>query len=308
MTRPTRWTLATAAAFALALIPSARADGLKTYIALGDSLAFGETDFTQNPSYGDRGYVSLYANWLATQNGGVRPNVINLGVDAETSSTFFQGGPTGDGTIPGLPGRQLNLNDPSPAPSQNGLLLSTINTQEAQGNQISTVSVQLGANDLFQVVGQPNFFTLSPAQQQAAIAQAIGTIATNDTALLSELKGLVPNAHILMMGYYNPYNADPTSPIGQIADPAIRALNALIAKEADAFGAQFVNLYPAFVGHELGDTYIATGNVHPNAQGYALIATQMETVPEPSSVLVIGACMAGGLVAARRRRNGQPAR
>ncbi len=46
-----------------------------TYLALGDSLAFGETDFTQNPSNGDRGYVSRSSPIiLAAFNNGVVPN------------------------------------------------------------------------------------------------------------------------------------------------------------------------------------------------------------------------------------------
>jgi lysophospholipase L1-like esterase len=268
---------------------TARANSLQTYLALGDSLAFGETDFTHNPSAGDRGYVGLYADALAKANGGVRPAVINLGVDAETTTTFFHGGPPGNGTLSGQPAPQLNLNYPNPAPTQNALMLSTINAQELAGHTISTVTVQLGANDLFTVVNQPNFFSLTPGQQQAAVAQALTTVGANDTVLLSELRGLLPHTNILMMGYYNPFNADPTSPMGQIADPAIKALNGVIAQEAVAFGAHYVDLYNPLKGHELADTFIANGNVHPNAAGYALIATQVEAVPEPSTLFLVAA-------------------
>jgi lysophospholipase L1-like esterase len=272
---------------------STHADALQTYLAVGDSLAFGETDFTHNPSSGDRGYVGLYANSLAAANGGVRPNVINLGVDGETSTTFFQGGPHGNGTLSGQPAPQLNTNYANPAPTQNGLMLSTIASEQAAGHNISTVSVQLGANDLLAVVNQPNFFSLSPPAQQAAIAHALAAIQTNDTALLAEIKALLPHATILMMGYYNPFNAAPNTPIGHVADPAIQALNTLISAEANAFGAGFVNVYGAFKGKELADTYIASGNVHPNAQGYALIEGQMQQVPEPSTFALVSA---GGLV------------
>src|SRR3954452_360947 len=86
--------------------------GSMTYISLGDSVAFGETDFTHNPSYGDRGYVSPYADYLAARNGGVRPNVINLGVNGETTTTFFQGGQPGE-TSP-----LLNLNYSVPTATQ----------------------------------------------------------------------------------------------------------------------------------------------------------------------------------------------
>ena len=70
---PTR--IAALALMVTALGPgrSGMAGSMQTSLALGDSMAFGETDFTQNPSNGDRGYVSGYANWLGTQGGGVRP-------------------------------------------------------------------------------------------------------------------------------------------------------------------------------------------------------------------------------------------
>ena len=65
-----------------------RADSMETYLALGDSIAFGVTDVTPI-SFGDQGYVRLYADFLATQGGGLRPRVINLAIPGETSSSFF---------------------------------------------------------------------------------------------------------------------------------------------------------------------------------------------------------------------------
>src|SRR5689334_21952892 len=91
--------------------------GSMTYIALGDSVAFGETDFTRNPSYGDRGYVSHVADGLAASNGGVRPNVVNLAIDGETTTSFFGGG---------QPLAPQNLNYPATTTSQNTMLISKI--------------------------------------------------------------------------------------------------------------------------------------------------------------------------------------
>ena len=73
---------------------------MQTYIAIGDSVAFGETNFTGDPSYGDRGYVLPYSNYLTAQNQDRPPIVINLGVDGETTSTFFNGGPNPTNTSP----------------------------------------------------------------------------------------------------------------------------------------------------------------------------------------------------------------
>src|SRR5262249_8337274 len=150
----------------------ASAAKINDYLALGDSMAFGETDFTGNPSNGDRGYVKLYADSLAQSNGGVRPDVINLGVDGETSSTFFNGSAQNDGS-PGHPASQWNLNYPSPAPTQNSLLLSTIASEKAAGHIIGNVSIQLGANDLLSAVSNPGFLTMTPDQQMAAVGQVL---------------------------------------------------------------------------------------------------------------------------------------
>jgi hypothetical protein len=54
---------------ALAAIAPRTADAGSTYVALGDSLAFGEFRF-QGPSDGDRGYVGPYADSLGRLNGG----------------------------------------------------------------------------------------------------------------------------------------------------------------------------------------------------------------------------------------------
>ena len=45
-------------------LASSASAGAMTYLSLGDSIAFGESTFTQNPSDGNRGYVSLYDQFL----------------------------------------------------------------------------------------------------------------------------------------------------------------------------------------------------------------------------------------------------
>jgi lysophospholipase L1-like esterase len=306
-----------AVALALVLLAGlrpAQAD-YNSYIALGDSLAFGEYRFQNNPSNGDRGYVAPFADRLTSLYGS-RPAVINLAVDGETSGTFVNGGQAvaGDGSS-GQPGYSLNTHYTSPYPSQNQLLLATLGAESAAGHNVGMVTLQLGANDLFLLAGSSSFQALSPAEQYAAIVNTLNGLAANDAQILTEIKALAPHATVVMMGYYDPYGAfvnDPNSPFyafAQLTHIAIPALNQTIASVASAFGDPFINPYPLFVGNELAYTDIATGNVHPNDLGYGVIAGLLAPVPEPSSLLSlglgVGAAILGGVWRIRRRR--QPA-
>jgi lysophospholipase L1-like esterase len=293
----------TLSAAMLAATRPAAASSMQTYLALGDSMAFGETDFTHNPSNGDRGYVQPFDNFLASQNGGVAPNVINLGLDGETTRTFFNGGPaTGDGS-PGQPGYSLNTNYSTGGDSQNLQMVEAIVHQQDAGHTIGNVTLQVGANDLLSVLATPGFFALTPDQQQAKLGEALATTQANYVTILSELHSLLPHANLYVLGYHDPYNF-PGSQLEPLAGPAIQALNKLIAGDAAAAGAHYVDVYAALNGKALQDTLIASGNVHPNDQGYAAIAAQLEStaVPEPSTVLILGAGLAGWLALGRRRR------
>jgi hypothetical protein len=64
------------AGLVLGLPAAATAGQMQDYLTRGASLAFGETN-TIPTSFGDQGYVGPYADFLAGQNGGVCPTVIN---------------------------------------------------------------------------------------------------------------------------------------------------------------------------------------------------------------------------------------
>jgi lysophospholipase L1-like esterase len=265
--------------------------GSRTYLSLGDSIAFGSSDFTQDPSFGDRGYVKGFADFLAGSQGGVRPNVINLAIDGETTASFG----TGAGRVPPGPGfpdaalASLNLNyDPAALVTQQQKLLETVAAQHALGNAIGNVTISLGGNDLFALALSSGFQSADPAGQQALLLQALGAIASRQAALLTALHGLAPEAAIFVLGQYNPFPADPSSPLGGIAGPAILGLNATLAAVAPAYGATYVDLYSAFLGHETELTLFKKPdyNIHPNADGYSVITARLTAaaVPEPSSI------------------------
>jgi lysophospholipase L1-like esterase len=265
----------------------ARSGPIQTYLALGDSLAFGQTTPPLQPSFGDQGYVKPYADWLATQNGGIRPNVINLAISGEMSTSFF------DGVTPPGWTRAVgaNLNYPNPPVSQDSLMLSKIAAEQAAGHQISHISFALGSNDFLYMAGSPAFAAATPAQQQQMVGQTFATLQGNYTHLLTQLRSALPNAMILLLDYYNPYAIDPSNPLAQVFTAIALAHEQLIEAEAAAFNARVVDIYTPFVGHEVQYTHILDGNIHPNDIGYGVIAQQMISTtqaPEPTTLALFG--------------------
>ncbi|HMB02385.1 MAG TPA: SGNH/GDSL hydrolase family protein, partial [Isosphaeraceae bacterium] len=212
--------------------------------------------------------------------------------------------------VPGEPAYSLNTNYPAPYPSQNSLLLATIVAAKAAGDPIGTITIHLGANDLFVLTQDPTFFTKSPSEQQSLVSAALMTVQSNYTTLLTELKAQVPGASLVLLGYYDPFAPfahDPTSPLyptAQVSAPAIQGLNQVIAGEASAFGARYIDLYTPFLGHELAYTDVANpanlGNIHPTPAGYTVIVAEL--VPAPSSLAMGASSVLAGLGYWWRRR------
>jgi lysophospholipase L1-like esterase len=208
---------------------------------------------------------------------------------------------------------------------------NTVAAQTAAGNTISTITITLGFNELAALApmgkltpGAP----LTPAVQ-AAIARIPATLATyktNYTNVLTQVRTLAPNADLFLLGYFDPFPADPTSPAGPIFAAGGTALNNTMQGLAAEFGAHYVDTFAPFVGHEAQYTFegqlptgatipdpfggpLPIGDVHPNALGYSVIAGQVaaaSTVPEPSAwaVLAAGLGVMGMLL---RRRSAKAA-
>lgn len=279
------------------------------YIAVGDSSAFGKTDRTRNPSNGNRGYVSIFANHLGNKYyGGATPRVANFAIDGETSKSFFSGKVSDRASDDGV---FHNTNYASYAPnypSQNAMLLSRVSSELAQGNTIAAVTVQLGANDLFKVGEADGFLSKSPTEQRATVAEAISQYQQLYTQVLGEIRAILPNTALYVLGYTNPYAATPEHPFYAIADEAVQAVNMVSEGLANYFDAHYVDVYSAFLGHEADWTLITSGdyNVHPNDEGYRVIGEQLilASVPEPPSVVLLGVgiILAMGVIQLRRLR------
>jgi lysophospholipase L1-like esterase len=293
------WALALCCALAL-LGPApliGRAHAAQTYLALGDSFAFGITTYADalatGPTLADQGYVRPFANFLATQNNGVRPNVLNLSIPGETTASFFTGGSVFT---------SLNLNyAPTFTSTQAQQVSARIAAERAAGNTINNVSLQLGGNDLLDVALNPAFAALPPASQVAQINALLPTVQANYVSALGLIRAQAPEARIFLVGYFDPFpGLGAANPYPLTSPLLVQSLNGVIAGVAAASGATFVDVYPDFVGREAQLTNI-TGplnplnpqsppNYHPNAAGYQVIANRLvvaATIPEPGSLLLL---------------------
>lgn len=235
----------------------------RTYLAIGDSVSWGYQPNNVSRSAGDKGFVKLFGDWLGTQYG-TRPAVLNLAIPGETTVSYFD-----TSEIGGL----LNSNYPIFfRPSQRNKVDTSITAELNAGRQIPYVTFALGANDLLGLTDAAFLAQPIAVQQQQADA-ALATADARLTTALTHLRTRLPNAILIMPGYYSPFTISrPEYPIAQYAIPR---LNALIMAKAAQFNGRFAETYSAFVGRENELTWIASDDVHPRDPGYQVIYEQL---------------------------------
>jgi lysophospholipase L1-like esterase len=301
-----------------------------TYLALGDSVAYGRTsELTPNLpiTLADQGYVRLFGDWLATQNGGVRPNVINTAISGEQAAAYFDGTPG-----PGWPWRApiANLNyhtDPAnPASPLSGIpqhqkALQTIAAEKQAGHTITHISFALGANDVFYLTETPAFQQAVQqndfATQAALLTQTIQGIGQVYVAALTDIRAQLPDAQLLLPNYYNPFGAfvppDPRFGVNLFFNAAAQAHWSMVQSIAPLFEGHVVDIYTPFLGHENEYTNILqiappefpVGNFHNTPLGQRVIADQLirvsaaADIPEPGTLALVGAGLAALLAYSR---------
>jgi lysophospholipase L1-like esterase len=291
---------ALAALGALVLAPAAGAEGVgSTYLALGDSLAYGyhQAQFQEelkekgfvNPANFNDGYVDDFGATLKLLN--PKLQVVNDGCPGETTETMIKGSGVGSaycaGGPTGSPFPKAFLHHSYPGTQ----LEDALAIAKAPG--VGTITLDIGANDILQFLshtcGFPATFTCGPEQIEAEI----GHVASNVGYIVAQLRAAAPKAKIVFVSQYNPY---PTvlSPEGT-GDATVEALNGVLKSVTSSHGARFantarvINFSGTHGGPEAGDiptvcafTAMCPGgtfnpaspeaDIHPTKAGYAAMA------------------------------------
>jgi lysophospholipase L1-like esterase len=285
---------------ALALVPAAGASGPgNTYLALGDSLAYGyhqaqfqnelkEKGFVEAANFDD-GYVDDFGATLKLLN--PKLTIVNDGCPGETTDTMIKGSGVGAafcaGGPTGTPFPKAFLHHSYPGTQLEDALAI------AKKPGVGTITLDIGANDILQFLGSTCGFPTAFTCTEEQVAAEIGHVVTNIGSILGQLRAAAPKAKIVFVSQYNPY---PTvlSPEGR-GDATVEALNTAIKGVASSLGVRFantarvINFSGTHGGPEAGDiptvcafTAMCPGgtfnpaspeaDIHPTKAGYAAMA------------------------------------
>lgn len=210
----------------------AQTNAPEVYIALGDSIAAGQTPNREI----DTGYTDLIAMRLQQQG----------------QLAFY----TKQLAFPGY-----TVDD----------VLKRVQSEEAAPllSKATLITISAGANDLLRIV-QANMNAGTLSYSQLTTDYALNNARKKMQKLLEELKTRAPLAKVYVVGYFFAYPyAHDTQKDGTKGQ--LELLNAILKQEAERAGATYVSVYEDF-GLEATNYLPNPFDVHPNIEGYRIIA------------------------------------
>jgi len=260
--------------------PLGGAGGSGTYLALGDSVAFGyvPSNAVPAPDYFDPSSFVGYPEDVAQA---LHIPVSNASCPGETTASFY------------IPGAQSNGCENSPGSSVGYRTEFPLHVQYAGTQMLYTlrylathrntrlVTIDIGANDVFLCQETTADACASPAELQAVLKK----IQVN-LAIIYALIRDVARYHgpLVALTYYSLDYADPTQVAGT------EELNSAIASVTEKFGGKVADGFAAFEGPSaaFGGSPCAAGlliklpdgtcNIHPSPAGHQLLARAIEAV------------------------------
>lgn len=226
---------------ALVLLPvhtNALVNGQVSYVALGDSLAAGQTPNREI----DIGYSDLIAQEISR----------NQPLAFYSKDLAFPGFTTAD-------------------------VLERVQSEEAKPllANANVITISAGANDLLQLI-QVDAKSGSLSFQQIPVDYSLNKARENMTVLLTELKKRAPKAQVYVMGYYYAYpHVRDSQKVG--IGIQLDKLNTILARVAKEAGVNFVSVDQTF-GQAAKDKIPNPSDVHPNVEGYRAMANSFLAV------------------------------
>lgn len=228
----------------------------EVYIALGDSIAAGQTPYSEI----DAGYTDFIALQL-----------MRHGKLIEFSKELA------------FPGYRVEN------------VIETVQSEKAEQllKEATLITVSAGANNLLPLISHnPQQGTLTFSQLNANLA--LNEVRIQMQELMALIREKAPKATIYVIGYYFPY-VSVHEEQQQGAKKALQLLNDILKQESERAGHTFVDVYEAF-DEKQASYLPNVRDVHPNQLGYRIIANEMlkyysgddsltlsiEAMPEPN--------------------------
>lgn len=249
-------------------------DANGTYLALGDSVAFGyvPAQAVPAPNYLVAHSFVGYPEYLAQQ---LDLRVSNASCPGETTGSLLFAGAQSNG-CEDSPGSPVGYSTLYPLHVQyQGTQMDYALHYLAAHKHTRLITIDIGANDAFLCQETTADHCTSPAELGAVANEIAGNLATifHDLRVVAGYQG-----PIVALGYYSLSYSDPA----QIA--GAQFLNSVIAGVAAPFGVTVANGFAAFQGPSLafGGSPCAAGllirlpdgtcNIHPSPAGHKLLA------------------------------------
>ncbi|HVR04789.1 MAG TPA: SGNH/GDSL hydrolase family protein [Solirubrobacteraceae bacterium] len=243
----------------------------QTYLALGDSLAFGysearfkEHEGNENPAYFETGYVDDFGDVLKIFEPGLQ--IVNDGCPGETTESLIKG--------PCLYQLAYPLHHPYAAGPASAQLTDALSYLHEHPGAVNPITIDIGANDALGLI--ETICKRELACILAGVPALFAHVGANLGLILGDLRAAAPQAQIIVLGLYNPFGE--TLPGG---DELTAKLNEVMAGDAAAVGARFADPLPVFnpPGALEAPTICLLTNmctplqdIHPTDLGYAVLA------------------------------------
>ena len=263
-----------------AAAPLNGAGGNGTYLALGDSVAFGYVppQAVPAPDYLDPSSFVGYPEDVAQA---LHLRVSNASCPGETTASFYIPGAQSNG-CENVPGSSVGYRTEYPLHVQYaGTQMLYALGYLATHRNTRLVTIDIGANDVFLCQETTADACASPAELQAVLKK----IEVNLAVIYALIRDVARyHGPLVALTYYSLDYADPTQVAGT------EALNSAITSVTEKFGGKVADGFAAFEGPSaaFGGSPCAAGlliklpdgtcNIHPSPAGHQLLAQAIEDV------------------------------